>query len=273
MFSVEFLNRIRAAEIDKIASCLPPGARVLEVGAGTGRQAMDLRARGFDVEAIEIPNSNYAQDRLFPITDYDGRHIPFPDATFDVVFSSNVLEHVRDLTGLHAEIRRVLKPGGMCLHVLPTHAWRFWTMVSAFPVGLQKAVALTPPFWRRAPSLPGKLLRLAAAPLVALGYLLAPLLPSRHGERGNAISELWLFHPRFWRNNFRANGFDIVRDEPMGLFYTGNFWFGARSSLARRAGWARRLGSACHLFALRVLPRWKGEGWGPPPSPSQTLPR
>jgi SAM-dependent methyltransferase len=254
MFSVQFLNRIRAAEIERIAPYLPPGARVLEVGAGTGRQATDLRARGFAVDAIEIPDSNYAQDRLFPITDYDGRHIPFPDATFDVVFSSNVLEHVPDLANLHAEIRRVLKPDGMCLHVLPTHAWRFWTILSAFPVGFQKAIALTPGVWRRAKSVPRKLLGLLAAPFVALGYILAPLAPRRHGERGNAISELWLFRPQFWRKNFRAHGFDIVRDEPMGLFYTGNFWFGARSSLARRSEWARRLGSACHLFALRVRP-------------------
>ena len=26
-------------------------------------------------------------------------------------------------------------------------------------------------------------------------------LPRRHGERGNVISELWLFHPRWWRRN------------------------------------------------------------------------
>ena len=149
-----------------------------------------------------------------------------------MVFSSNVLEHVPHLTQLHAEIRRVLKPGGMCLHVLPTHAWRFWTILSAFPVGFQKAIALTPGVWRRAKSAPRKLLGLLAAPFVALGYILAPLAPSRHGERGNAISELWLFRPQFWRKNFRANGFDIVRDEPMGLSTR------VTSGLAHAAPWS-----------------------------------
>jgi SAM-dependent methyltransferase len=252
MFTVEFLNQLRSAEVETIAACLPSGARVLEIGAGTGRQAVDLRQRGFQVDAIEIAASNYAQDRLFPILDYDGRHIPFPDATFDVIMSSNVLEHVVDLSQLHAEIRRTLRPDGFCLHVLPTHSWRFWSTLSAFPVGFQKAFMLTPSFWRRAKTLPGKLLGVMGAPFVALAFILAPFFPARHGERGNAVSELWLFHPRWWRKNFRANGFDIVSDSPMGIFYTGHFFFGRHSSFARRARWAKSMGSACHLFKLRA---------------------
>jgi SAM-dependent methyltransferase len=254
MFTVDFLNEIRDVEVAKVASFLPPGARVLEVGAGTGKQAADLTARGFQVDAIEIAASNYAQDRLFPIVDYDGRHIPFPDATFDVVFSSNVLEHVPDLAQLHAEIRRVLKPGGTALHVLPTHAWRWWTMLSAFPVGFQKAAALTPQRWRRATSLPGKLFWLLAAPFVALAYILAPLFQGRHGERGNIFTELWTFNPKWWRKNFRANGFDIVHDEPMGILYTGHFLFGASRSFEHRARWAKTYGSACHVFQLKARP-------------------
>src|SRR5436309_5227023 len=108
MFSLEQLDAIRTAEIEKIASFFPPKARVLEIGAGTGQQASELARRGFDVIAIEISNSSYAAHRVFPITDYDGSSIPLPDSTFDIVFSSNVLEHVADLERMHLEIRRVL---------------------------------------------------------------------------------------------------------------------------------------------------------------------
>jgi SAM-dependent methyltransferase len=252
MFSVEFLNQLRSAEVERIAAYLPSGARVLEIGAGTGRQAADLQSRGFHIEAIEIQASNYAQDRLFPIVDYDGRHIPFPDATFDVILSSNVLEHVVDLQQLHAEIHRTLRPGGFCIHVLPTHVWRFWSTLSAFPVGFQKAMVLTPSFWRKARTLPGKILSVLGAPFIALAFILAPFFPNRHGERGNVVSELWLFHPRWWRKNFRENGFEIVSEGPMGIFYTGNFFFGKHSSFERRTRWAKRMGSACHLFKLRA---------------------
>lgn len=250
MFSLDLLNRIRAAEIEAIVAHfahLPAGARVLEIGAGTGRQALEVRRLGFEVEAIEIRDSNYNQDRLFPITDYDGGHIPFPDASFDVVFSSNVLEHVRDLDQLEGEIKRVLRPGGVCIHVLPTHMWRFWTTLSAFPAAFQKVAAMrSEP--RRSSGIGGFFGALGRA----LRTLLSPFFPTRHGETGNAISELWLFHPRRWRRHFRAAGFEIVRDDPMGLHYTGHLVLGDRRSLPERAQMARRYGSACHLFELRV---------------------
>jgi 2-polyprenyl-3-methyl-5-hydroxy-6-metoxy-1,4-benzoquinol methylase len=122
MFCLAHLDAVRAAEIELIASHLRPGARILEIGAGTGQQARELARRGFDITAIEIASSNYSAERVFPIVDYDGRVIPFADASFDIVFSSNVLEHVPDLAQMNREIRRVLRPGGICVHAMPTHA-------------------------------------------------------------------------------------------------------------------------------------------------------
>jgi SAM-dependent methyltransferase len=253
MFNVEFLAQLRAVEIELIVAHFPPGARVLELGAGTGQQAIALRDRGFEVEAIEIPDSNYKDHQVFPITPYDGRHIPFPDASFDVVFSSNVLEHVRDLPALQAEIKRVMRPGAICVHVMPTHVWRFWHTLAAFPAGIQEAVALA-----RAPRRPGGLARRAAQAVVTaiamLGKVLHPFVQGRHGERGLIVSELWLFHPAVWRRHFRKHGFEIVRDEPLGIFNTGHFVFGAGWSFEKRARLARRLGSASHLFKLRAGP-------------------
>jgi SAM-dependent methyltransferase len=253
MFSVEHLNVLRSIEIERIAAHFrPQGARILEVGAGTGQQALELSKRGFAVEAIEIPSSNYVQNRLFSITDFDGRHIPFADASFDIVFSSNVLEHVPDLVQMHKEIRRVLRPSGYAVHVLPTHAWRFWTTVSAIPTALQYAGTIghgLRPHW---PCNGHEIKRLFGAWLLAARHLLAPLAQRRHGERGNIISEIWLFHPSWWRQNFRANGFDIIRDEPMGLFYTGNMTFNKRWSIAKRGQLAKWLGSACHIFEIKA---------------------
>src|SRR5262249_25296470 len=92
------LYPLTGAELDKIGSLFPAGARILEIGAGTGKQALELQRRGFEVTAVEIADSNYAAHRVFPIKDYDGRTIPLADASVDVVFSSNVLEHVADLS-------------------------------------------------------------------------------------------------------------------------------------------------------------------------------
>ena len=50
---------------------LRPGSRLLEFGAGTGTQARALAERGMDVVAIDLAVSGYAQDRVFPVIDYD----------------------------------------------------------------------------------------------------------------------------------------------------------------------------------------------------------
>jgi SAM-dependent methyltransferase len=250
MQSIEHLDAIRTAEIDKIAALLPAGARILEIGAGTGKQALELRRRGFDVVAIEIAVSNYSDNRVFPIRDYDGRTIPLADASVDVVFSSNVLEHVRDLASMHAEIRRVLAPYGFCVHVLPTHTWRFWTILTSYLEAVAFLVRSLPQLVPRC--VPGgpELRRLRAAWYRTVRHLVGLCLPRRHGERGNVISELWLFHPRWWRRHFGANGFAVVHEEPMGLFYTGEVLLGVRLGLARRRRMACLLGSSCHLFKL-----------------------
>lgn len=252
MFSIAFLNELRAAELAHIVACMPPGSRVLEVGAGTGQQARLLSDQGFDVAAIEIPASNYSASRIFPIVDYDGRTIPFPDASFDAVFSSNVLEHVPDLVTMHREIRRVVKPGGSVIHVLPTHIWRVWTTLSAFPAALQLVAdlgtRLLPPMGGGPQAWSGW----RAALYRATRHLAAPFWQRRHGERGILLTEPWFFHPGWWRRNFAANGFQVLEDRPMGLFYTGNVVLGARLPLARREALAARLGSACHLFHLKA---------------------
>ena len=216
MFSIPYLNTLRKAEIDDIVRHFEPGSRVLEIGAGTGEQAAELNRRGFNITAIEIQNSNYAADRMFPIMNYDGRHIPLPDASVDIVFSSNVLEHIPDLAQMHLEISRVLKPGGHCVHVLPTHSWRFWTIISSYPDAFVCLLSALPSLLPHALPSHIELRRLTNAWYRCARYIGGRIYQRRHGETGTAISELWRFHPNWWRHNFQANGFTIVQDEPMG---------------------------------------------------------
>jgi SAM-dependent methyltransferase len=50
---------------------------------------------------------------------YDGKHIPFPDESFDALFCGEVLEHVFDPELILPEMRRVLKPGATALLTVP----------------------------------------------------------------------------------------------------------------------------------------------------------
>jgi hypothetical protein len=79
MFDVAFLDQLRAYELDRVCKYFPRGARILEIGAGTGAQANELSKRGYDVAAIEIGASPY-QATHFPVQPYDGRtQTEFPE--------------------------------------------------------------------------------------------------------------------------------------------------------------------------------------------------
>lgn len=106
---------------------LTPGAKVLDVGCGSGRHTCaaygltNVTAVGADIDAQEIRE---ARRRLqlheglgahgggrWCVTVADIRRLPFPDAHFDLVICSEVLEHLADESAAIAEIVRVLKPG------------------------------------------------------------------------------------------------------------------------------------------------------------------
>jgi hypothetical protein len=145
----------------------------------------------------------------------------------------------------------VLKPGGYCIHVMPTSAWRAWTILSSYPDAAVCFVTALPALLPRGVHSTERR-RLRDTWYRTARYIGGRLFQKRHGERGNIMSELWLFRPQWWRRNFREHGFTVVHDEPMGLFYTGNALLGARLAMDSREHLGRLLGSACHLF--KVLP-------------------
>lgn len=246
VIDLEYLSELRRQEMERIATLIPKKARVLEVGAGTGEQARYLANQGYDVVALDLANSDYSRNRVFPVLDYDGTTIPIGDAAFDVIFSSNVLEHVENLPQALSEFRRLLRPGGLAIHAVPTPAWRFWTFASS-PFASVAAVRrmiehlVTPP---PGASRIGRLGRNAAG-------VLKPLIPAGHGTSREGISELWKFSAPAWRQIFRRNGWVVESEHAVGLFYTGHNVAGLRLRFAARQRLSRLLGSAARIYVIR----------------------
>lgn len=94
---------------------LPPGARVLDVGAGSGRIACGLtRVTGFTTTACDIDARALGRGRA-PAgarVAADGEALPFAAGTFDAVYLTYALHHVSSASRLLAEARRVVHAGG-----------------------------------------------------------------------------------------------------------------------------------------------------------------
>tara|TARA_B100001123_G_C15065527_1_gene929411 strand:+ start:288 stop:533 length:246 start_codon:yes stop_codon:yes gene_type:complete len=79
------------------------------------------------------------------------------------------------------------------------------------------------------------------------------LFPSRHGEIGNAITEIYYFSQGFWKKLFKQTNWKIKKIATNRLFYTGNAVFGARMPVRLRKILSFILGSSCNLFILEKI--------------------
>jgi malonyl-CoA O-methyltransferase len=107
------------------------GQQVLDLGCGTGRHSAWLAENGAAVTAVDFSSGMLAHahqrcaglDVSFVIHDVHAQ-LPFGDGSFDAVVSALVLEHVRTLCPFFAEIRRVLRSGGLG-HISTLHPAMF----------------------------------------------------------------------------------------------------------------------------------------------------
>ncbi|HSL46086.1 MAG TPA: class I SAM-dependent methyltransferase [Anaerolineales bacterium] len=107
--------------IESILEIIGAEARVLEVGAGTGRISIPLLQRGMDLIGCDLSSSmlgrlqnKFSSARL---TRADASRLPFPAASFDIVMTVHVLHLVPAWREALREFKRLLKPGGAYLNV------------------------------------------------------------------------------------------------------------------------------------------------------------
>jgi SAM-dependent methyltransferase len=115
-----------------VAALAESGAngRVLDVGCGTGTAVAMLRARavtadGCDVSPDFVARATQKAGEGFSVIAEDGA-LPYPDASFSSVGSSNVLEHVETPGRLLDEMCRVVQPGGTVVLACPNMLSLSW---------------------------------------------------------------------------------------------------------------------------------------------------
>ncbi len=137
------LTRMRNKVYAHVQRHIPPGARVLELNAGTGTDAVQLALRGYRVHATDIApgmlerlRGKVDELKLQGRITVEARSFlsldDVPGAPFDAVFSDlGGLNCVRDLSPVIAQLPKVLRPGGIVTWVIMPHVC-LWEMAEVF---------------------------------------------------------------------------------------------------------------------------------------------
>ena len=212
--SLEHLQQLRLSELESIFPLLPKKGDLLEIGAGTGWQSKVLAEHGYVVQAVDLDSSTYKAERVWPVKDYDGKILPYDNETFDIVFSSNVMEHIPHVVDFQSEIQRVLKEDGIVIHLIPSSSWRTWTNITQFIR-----------YWS----------------------------PSNvHGEHAfNIFTEIYYFSRPWWKNIFTQTGWKLDKVGSNRLFYTGGSIMDKRLGVKARKILSYFLGGSCSVYLMK----------------------
>jgi SAM-dependent methyltransferase len=115
-----------AVRSDFLAAELRPGMRVLDLGCGAGEFTALAAAAGARVVGVEVAQAALVRARgAHPALDFRAAEIdaplPLADNSFELVWASEVIEHVADTARWLSEVRRVLVPRGRLLITTPSH--------------------------------------------------------------------------------------------------------------------------------------------------------
>ena len=223
-----YLRTLRRRELEAIFRGCPPGCfvRGLELGAGDGFQSTLLTQYAASLVVTDYYPGILQQTDTATITHQvcDAEHVgeTFSPGEFDLIFSSNMLEHLPRVREALAGMHGVLRDEGIAIHVMPSPFWKLCQMVGFYPnfvmARLERySAAACPPAgvqrrdWRTAQPArpaPGTTTRRSRAGVTATCAGCCGRSP--HGAAGSNLEEFRSFRPAHWRAQFAAAGFTVA---------------------------------------------------------------
>jgi SAM-dependent methyltransferase len=205
-----YQQRIRDVEWNAIVGYIPEGALFLDIGCGAGysmKKAYDTRncsVQGVDAEpfrhgvgrAWDAADLGKMPENAFRILQGVGEALPYDDASFDVAYSSHVLEHAQDELKFLQEASRVLKPNGVLIIGMPTATMALVNWISNLLFTThQRLINFTL-----------SSLRIGSAPKTAFKHLFIP--PSHSFSEKTLLYDLNHYRINNWKHTIEST-FDI----------------------------------------------------------------
>ena len=126
------------------------GREVLEIGCGSGVDTLEFARNGASVTATDMTDNavnltrELAQEAglSIKVVQTSATELPFPDSSFDCVYSYGVLHHIPDIDSALTEVHRVLRPGGTVMVMLYHRNSLLYAYSIAFRHGIQDGLLL-----------------------------------------------------------------------------------------------------------------------------------
>ena len=123
---VKYVLRVAIEDMKRLAGArIPPGQVILDAGCGIGlafplleEYFRPAKMIGIDVDTTDLAKAQSTRANLsteLELIRCNAKAIPLPDASIDVVYCHQLIHHVLAQHEVLAELRRVLKPGGILL--------------------------------------------------------------------------------------------------------------------------------------------------------------
>jgi ubiquinone/menaquinone biosynthesis C-methylase UbiE len=124
--SIKWWEYVRDEELKPALNFFPKGkhSKILEVGGGNGYQASKILKMGYDIISIDIMP---AKPSYFDVQKIDVIALPYPNNHFDLILTSQALQHIKNIDSAFLEMNRVLKDDGVMIYIVPTSWWTIFT--------------------------------------------------------------------------------------------------------------------------------------------------
>ncbi len=209
--SARLRHEFRTREVNALFRDVPDDAfdRALELGAGDGFQSRLLARCTSSLLSTDI-NADRLEREPHPRIEYavcDAEALPYTSGEFDLIFSSNLLEHLEDPVASVARMGLALRDDGLMVHTVPNRFWKTLHMGLFYPSQLVSLVERAtgrrhgggPRFENNARVLPRR-----------EGFLRRHLWPPPHGVSHSNVEEFLRFGTTHWKRVFSDAGFELV---------------------------------------------------------------